>query len=89
MQDQDLSPARPVGGYVCPQGGVLKARNYHNWGEFYEQGTWKLADPQNRVLVQNGSDYIAMRIIHASADDPMGSYNRFRFEGEGLKVRMN
>ena len=81
--------AHPVGGYVCPQSGVLKARNYHNWGEFYQQGTWKLADPQNRVLMQNGSDYIAMRIIHASADDPMGSYNRFRFEGEGLKVRMN
>jgi len=81
--------ARPVGGYVCPQSGILKARNYHNWGEFYEQGTWKLADPQNRVLMQNGSDYIAMRIIHASADDPMDLYNRFRFEGEGLKVRMN
>jgi hypothetical protein len=81
--------ARPIGGYVCPQSGVLKARDYHNWGEFYEDGTWKLADPQNRVLQQNAADYIAMRIIHASEDDPMGPYNRFRFKGEGLKVRMN
>ena len=81
--------ARPIGGYVCPQSGVLKARDYHTWGEFYEDGTWKLADPQNRVLMQNTADYIAMRIIHASEDDPMGPYNRFRFKGEGLKVRMN
>ncbi len=81
--------ARPVGGYVCPQSAVLKARDYHNWGEFYESGTWKVADPQNHALMQNAADYIAMRIIHASEDDPMGPYNRFRFKGEGLKVRMN
>ena len=81
--------ARPIGGYVCPQSGILKAREFHNWGEFYEDGTWKLADPQNGVLMQNGADYIAMRIIHASEDDPMGPYYRFRFKGEGLKVRMN
>jgi len=81
--------ARPIGGFVHQQSGVLKARDYHNWGEFYEDGSWKLADPQNRVLRQNPADYIAMRIIHASEDDPMGPYNRFRFKGEGLKVRMN
>ena len=82
-------PARPIGGYVCPQSGVLTARDYHNWGEFYQNGTWKMADPQNRVLMQNTADYIAMRIIHVSEDDPMGPYNRFRFKGEGLQVRMN
>jgi transglutaminase-like putative cysteine protease len=81
--------ARPIGGFVCPQSGVLKARDYHNWGEFYQDGTWKLADPQNRVLMQNAADYIAMRIIHASENGSMGSYQRFRFKGEGLKVRMN
>ncbi len=81
--------ARPIGGFVCPQSGVLKARDYHNWGEFYEDGTWKLADPQNRVLMKNAADYIAMRIIHASENGTMGSYQRFRFKGEGLKVRMN
>ncbi len=81
--------ARPVGGYVCPQNGILKARDYHNWGEFFEDGTWKLADPQKRVLAQKSADYIAMRIIHASEEYPMGPYNRFRFKGQGLKVRMN
>jgi hypothetical protein len=81
--------ARPIGGYICPQSGILKARDYHNWGEFYEDGTWKMADPQKRILIQNSADYIAMRIIHASEDGPMGPHHRFRFKGEGLKVRMN
>jgi transglutaminase-like putative cysteine protease len=81
--------ARPIGGYVCPQSGVLKARDYHNWGEFYENGIWQLADPQNRILMRNAADYIAMRIIHGSIDGPMGPYNRFRFKGEGLEVKMN
>jgi len=31
-------PARRIGGYICPENAVLKARDYHNWGEFYEDG---------------------------------------------------
>jgi hypothetical protein len=81
--------ARPVGGYVCPQNGVLKASDYHNWSEFYEHGTWRLADPQKRVLMHNEADYIATRILHTSEDDPMGSFQRFRVRGEGLSVRMH
>jgi transglutaminase-like putative cysteine protease len=82
-------PARRIGGYLCPQNTVLKAQDYHNWGEFYVDGTWQIADPQNNVLMQNQDDYIAMRIIRASADNPLGTYNRFRVKGEGLKVKMN
>jgi transglutaminase-like putative cysteine protease len=82
-------PARRIGGYISPQNAVLKARDYHNWAEFYESGIWQIADPQNNVLMQNQDDYIAMRIIRASADSPLGTYNRFRVKGEGLKARMN
>ena len=64
-------PARRIGGYICPESAVLKARDYHNWGEFYEGGTWQLADPQNNVLMQNQDDYIAMRIIRSSGDNPL------------------
>ena len=81
--------ARTVGGYLSAQNSVLKAGDYHNWGEFYENGTWKVADPQNRVIKRNADNYIAMRIINPSEDDPMGLYHRFRLEGEGLMVRMN
>ena len=82
-------PARRIGGYICPENAVLRAVDYHNWSEFYADGLWQIADPQNKVLMENQGDYIAMRIIRASADDPLGSYNRFRVKGEGLKVRMN
>jgi len=82
-------PARRIGGYVSPQNAVLKARDYHNWGEFYLDGAWQVADPQNNVLMQNQEEYIAMRIIRAAGDNPPGSYNRFQVKGEGLKARMN
>jgi transglutaminase/protease-like cytokinesis protein 3 len=82
-------PARPVGGFICTQNSVLKAKGFHNWSEFYEHGTWRLADPQKGVLMHHEADYIAMRIIHASENDPMGSFQRFRVRGEGLKVRMH
>jgi transglutaminase-like putative cysteine protease len=81
--------ARRIGGYISPEDAVLKARDYHNWAEFYENGVWKIADPQNKKLKQNQSDYIAMQIIRGSHDNPMGPYHRFRFKGKGLKVRMN
>ena len=82
-------PARRIGGYISRENGVLKAREYHNWGEFYESGVWQIADPQNNVLMAQQDGYIAMRILRPSANNPLGTYNRFRFEGEGLKVRMN
>jgi len=82
-------PARRIGGYISPQDAVLKARDYHNWAQYYENGIWHIADPQNNKLNQNQADYITMEIIRGSQDNPMGSYHRFRFKGQGLKVRMN
>ena len=81
--------ARGIGGYICPESSKIKSAAYHNWAEFYHNGSWQIADPQNNVLMQNQADYIAMRIIRASEDNPMGSFNRFRVKGEGLKVKMN
>jgi transglutaminase-like putative cysteine protease len=82
-------PARSIGGYVYGKNSILKASDYHNWAEFYDDGVWKIADPQKKVFARDQSDYIAMRIIGESPNNPMGEFNRFRFEGEGLKVRMN
>jgi len=81
--------ARRIGGYLSPEDAVLKAGDYHNWAEFYEDGIWKIADPQNKILRLNQADYIAIQIMRGSHDNPMGPYHRFRFKGEGLKVKMN
>jgi len=76
-------PPRRIGGYICPESIVLKARDYHNRVEFYEGGTWQIADPQNNVMKRNQDDYIAMRIIRASENNPLGAFNRFRVKGGG------
>ena len=85
-------PARGVGGYVCEGDCVLRPSDYHNWAELLHDGFWRLADPQKRVFMENPSRYIAMRILGASDpqdEHPMGPFHRFRFEGDGLNVRMN
>ena len=84
-------PARCIGGYICRENTMLKPSAYHNWAEIYEDHTWRNVDPQNKVFMQNQSDYIAMRIMGdtKAGGNPMGDYHRFRFSGDGLKVKMN
>jgi len=82
-------PARAIGGYVCNENAVLKPNAYHNWVEFYDDGIWSIADPQRKIFMQNQSHYIAMQVISESPKNPMGNYHRFRFAGEGLKVKMD
>jgi len=81
-------PARGMAGYVCKEDRVLKAGDYHNWAEFYENGTWKIADPQKGVFMEHYADYIAMRIVRKAQDKSGPQFDRFRCEGEGLKVKM-
>lgn len=82
-------PARGIGGYVCDGNAVFRPNDYHNWAEFYHDGAWRLSDPQRKVFRQNPSQYIAMQIIDSSTKNPMGEYHRFRFAGDGFKVKMN
>ncbi|MDY6974027.1 MAG: transglutaminase-like domain-containing protein [Thermodesulfobacteriota bacterium] len=83
------TPARCIGGYITGKNAALKPGGYHNWAEFYHDGAWQICDPQNRVFMKNNSNYIAMRMIEESPDNPMLEFNRFRFKGAGLKVKMN
>jgi len=82
-------PARGMGGYKVGANAVLSPKGYHNWAEFYVDGQWRVADPQQGAFMENESHYIAMRIIGDPAMNPMRGHSRFRFEGEGLSVRMN
>lgn len=82
-------PARGIGGYVYSENNILKPDAYHNWEKFYDDGVWKIADPQKKVFMQIQSNYIAMRLIGESPRNPMGKLHRFQFTGNGLKVKMN
>jgi len=82
-------PARGIGGYISTQNKILKPGDYHNWAEFYLDGTWRISDPQNKVFMKDQANYIAMRLINASTDSSIEPFNKFRFKGAGLKVKMN
>jgi transglutaminase-like putative cysteine protease len=82
-------PARTVGGYVCSGNSVVKPNDYHNWAEFYDGKRWRIADPQRKKLMKETSHYIAMQVIADTPGNPVAGFHRFRFAGEGLKVKMN
>jgi hypothetical protein len=80
-------PARCMGGYTCRENAILKPSGLHNWAEMFHGGTWKLVDPQKKAFMKNLSHYIATRIIDESLDKKR--FQRFRFKGQGLRVKMN
>jgi transglutaminase-like putative cysteine protease len=82
-------PARTLGGYICPQNTVLSAKAYHNWAEFYDGFTWRLADPNARKFNKQQGDAIVLSILNNTEDSPLGSQTRFRVQGDGIHVEMN
>ncbi|MDF1589872.1 MAG: transglutaminase-like domain-containing protein [Desulfobacterales bacterium] len=82
-------PSRGVGGYICPENTILKVAGFHNWAEFYQDGAWHIADPQNRFFFKNTAGYIAMHIMGNQGDGAENRFNRFSYKGDGLKVSMN
>ncbi|MGE5838523.1 MAG: transglutaminase-like domain-containing protein [Deltaproteobacteria bacterium] len=82
-------PSRTVGGYVCSGNTVVKPGDYHNWAEFFDGKRWRIADPQRKILMKETSNHIAMQVIADKARNPMAGFQRFRFFGEGLKVKMD
>lgn len=77
-------PARPVGGFICPNSMVVDVNDYHNWAEFYLDGRWRIADPQKKQLMTDESNYIAFEIMRPSR--PMPTLLVSKIEGTGLEV---
>jgi hypothetical protein len=82
-------PTRAVGGYVFEGNAIVKAAEYHNWAEFYADGTWHVVDPLKRNFIQNASHYVAMRIISTKVKNALGSSHRFSYASRELQVLMN
>lgn len=80
-------PARPMAGYIVKGNGILRARDYHNWAEFYANGAWHIADPHQGVFNDGYSDYVATRIMGNPAAAAAGS-ERFKSTAAGLEVKM-
>jgi transglutaminase-like putative cysteine protease len=82
-------PARGIGGYVIEQDRIVKPADYHNWAEFHHDGTWQLADPQEKKFMENEKNYISMQIIGESSGNSLAGNSRFMVSGNNIKVKMN
>lgn len=82
-------PARCIAGYPLPSSGILKPADYHHWSEFFCEGRWHIVDPQYRKFKPDSADYIAMKMVRPSLEGSVPQFDRFRFAGKGLKVKMN
>ncbi len=80
-------PARTLGGYVLAANSAPKPGEYHNWAEYYADGTWQLSDPQKGNFRRNAEQYIAMRVISARTPNSLRAAHRYLIEGE-MTVRM-
>lgn len=83
-------PARSLGGVVSDGDRMISADDYHDWAEYHQGGTWRLADPHGRVLGSDPWRYIAFRVMGKGSrgdETPLGDWRRFRCSGEGLRVR--
>lgn len=78
--------ARYLGGYVVDASALLAPNGYHNWAEYHDGKTWRVADPQKRVFDDRPDRYVATRI--GTVSDPTAGFERFRSDTAGLKVRM-
>jgi hypothetical protein len=82
-------PTRRVSGYLTHENGVLKPSDFHDWAEFYANGVWRIADPQQKNFDANYSSYIAVKILdRSSKNSPMFGFYRFYVDGNGLTAKM-
>jgi hypothetical protein len=88
--------ARRVSGYISHENRILKPTDFHDWAEFYENGVWRIADPQQRNFDANYPNYIAMKIYIYTAknrsmngENHAGGFHRFYVDGNGLTAKMD
>lgn len=81
-------PARGVTGFASERNGRLQPESFHDWAEFYSDGTWQLADPQMKNFMQNQRMYLAFKLLSDSDNKASRTFNLFKADGEGLKAVM-
>lgn len=80
-------PVRGIAGYVKSRSGWMNPNQLHNWTEVMLDGQWWVVDPLKRNYLQKGDQYVALYRV-GDVDNAMKGFARFRFQGDGLRVRM-
>ncbi len=86
-------PSRCIGGYVCKKDSVLHPGGYHNWAEFYMDGRWWVADPQNGIFKKHGDWYLVLKIIGSPSPDNLTTdkkdFELFYIDARKIDIKMD
>lgn len=81
-------PSRVIGGFLQNGKAKVSADEYHNWVEIKIDGTWLVVDPEKGMFVEDSADYVAMRVISASAVNVSPNSHGMAAASQGVQVRM-
>ncbi len=82
--------ARVAAGFVVDRDMRLKAIAYHNWAEFYDGGTWKLADPIQGVFDAKYENYITFGYLDAlPGTGKFANPERFGASSTEVQIKMD
>lgn len=56
-------PTRVMGGFIVDKNMNLKPISYHNWAEYYDGQSWRIADPDKGNFDTGYLDYVAFRQV--------------------------
>lgn len=84
-------PARAVSGFIVTRDQVLKPSEYHNWAEFHDGQTWRIADPHRNVFDSEYEHYVKFRNLGGSSSSAFAeSAKRFSaVNAPGVSIRMD
>lgn len=73
--------ARYRGGWVVERSGLLSGARYHNWAEFHDGTTWRVADPQKGIFSERPGRFLATNAGGVARSGPLLGHQRFRTVG--------
>ncbi|MFT5432556.1 MAG: hypothetical protein ACI9OJ_003255 [Myxococcota bacterium] len=81
-------PARYMGGYVTDSSALLVPHGYHNWAQWYDGRTWRIADPQKRAFDDASATFIATNAGGSAGPALVAGAHRYRVDAPSLRARM-
>ncbi len=83
-------PARNVAGFILYEDNtLLSSADYHNWGEFYTDNRWQIADAQRQKFINTDAPYVAFRYLGDADQTTVSTSQRFMSFDSRLSVRMD
>lgn len=83
-------PARGMAGFYLHSAGsqLLKAKDYHNWVEYYDGKAWRILDPLNNNKDSGYGRYVVLRKVSVNKDHTGLSSQRFVSHDARLAISM-